>query len=187
MISFAIFIGCLVFYHLSEFSLTAYYNREELCFDSLLLSKDYLIAMSVAITEYMIELYFFPWLKEYHTLSMIGFILVIIGEGLRKVSMIQAKQSFTHNIQHHKRKEHTLVTSGLYHYIRHPGYLGWFIWSISTQILLMNPISFVAFAVVSWMFFADRIPYEERLLLRFFGDEYEEYRKRTPTWIPFIR
>lgn len=33
-------------------------------------------------------------------------------------------------------------------YIRHPGYLGWFVWAIAGQLLLANPLCAVAFAYV---------------------------------------
>lgn len=33
-------------------------------------------------------------------------------------------------------------------YIRHPGYLGWFVWAVAGQLLLANPITTVAFAYV---------------------------------------
>jgi hypothetical protein len=32
--------------------------------------------------------------------------------------------------------------------MRHPGYVGWFIWSVATQILLLNPVCVCVFAVV---------------------------------------
>lgn len=37
-----------------------------------------------------------------------------------------------------------------------------------------------------WRFFSKRIEGEEELLVRFFGDEYVQYRKRTRVGIPFI-
>ena len=33
-------------------------------------------------------------------------------------------------------------------YIRHPGYLGWFVWAVAGQLLLANPVCAVAFAYV---------------------------------------
>lgn len=33
-------------------------------------------------------------------------------------------------------------------HIRHPGYLGWFIWAVGTQFLLVNPVSIAVFAYV---------------------------------------
>jgi uncharacterized membrane protein len=33
-----------------------------------------------------------------------------------------------------------------YRYVRHPGYLGWFIWAVGTQVLLANPVCTLLFA-----------------------------------------
>ena len=33
----------------------------------------------------------------------------------------------------------------------------------------------------------DRIEYEENKLIEFFGDEYKEFRAKTPTYIPLIK
>lgn len=38
----------------------------------------------------------------------------------------------------------------------------------------------------AWKFFKERIGYEERLLLRFFGQQYVDYARKTPTWLPGI-
>jgi protein-S-isoprenylcysteine O-methyltransferase len=40
--------------------------------------------------------------------------------------------------------------------------------------------------VASWTFFKDRIPYEETLLLSFYGDDYRQYAQRTVIGIPFV-
>lgn len=52
--------------------------------------------------------------------------------------------------------------------------------------MLSNPISIVGFAFASYMFFRERIPLEEQLLVEFFGDAYIEYALKTPIWIPGI-
>ncbi|KAG5560872.1 hypothetical protein RHGRI_004032 [Rhododendron griersonianum] len=84
-------------------------------------------------------------------------------------------------------EHHKLVTSGVYSFVRHPGYCGFFIWSIGTKIMMCNPISTVAFAVVVWTFFVRRIPYEEYFLRQFFGSEYDEYACRLPSEVPFVK
>lgn len=33
-------------------------------------------------------------------------------------------------------------------YVRHPGYLGWYLWCIGGQLLLVNPLCAAAFALV---------------------------------------
>lgn len=144
--------------------------------------------MGSCILEYFVELYFFPSLKNTHTyLFYVGLTWTLVGEFLRKLAMITAKQSFTHQIQYAKRREHALVKHGIYAYVRHPGYLGWFLWSTGTQVLLANPVNFVLFTAWSWYFFYDRIPGEEEALIKMFGDEYKQYRSNTPTYIPFIK
>eukprot|EP00299_Pterocystis_sp_00344_P015315 c7640_g1_i6.p2 GENE.c7640_g1_i6~~c7640_g1_i6.p2 ORF type:complete len:103 (-),score=10.52 c7640_g1_i6:15-323(-) len=100
--------------------------------------------------------------------------------------MIQAGIAFTHDIKYHRRAGHNLVSTGFYKYVRHPGYFGWFVWANSTQIMLANPISLLLFLMVSWYFFFDRIPYEERQLESMFGEEYRAYKRRTVSGIPFV-
>ena len=90
-------------------------------------------------------------------------------------------------IRTRKHSHHKLVTTGLYALCRHPSYVGWFMWSVGTQVLLSNPVCFVGFNFAAWAFFANRIPGEEALLLSFFGNSYAEYQKRVPLGIPFIR
>ena len=69
---------------------------------------------------------------------------------------------------------------------RHPSYFGWFWFSIGTQILLGNPFCVVAYAIASWKFFKDRIPFEESALAHMYGKKYEAYREKTIVGIPFI-
>lgn len=71
-------------------------------------------------------------------------------------------------------------------FIRHPGYAGWFLWAVGTQVMLANPVCTVAFTCVVWSFFKSRITAEEWYLVRFFGNAYIQYRQQTATFIPFI-
>ena len=110
------------------------------------------------------------------------------GDGIRKSAILQAGQNFTHIIRvGRKRNDHELIVTGLYRVCRHPSYVGWFVWSTGTQVLLCNPICLVIFPALTWTFFADRIPFEERALIEFFGSSYIEYQKRTPIGIPFVK
>jgi protein-S-isoprenylcysteine O-methyltransferase len=112
--------------------------------------------------------------------------MCVFGEWLRKSAMCTAGAAFTHLIQTRRRATHVLVTEGAYAYARHPGYLGWFIWALGTQLVLGNVASVAAFAVVTWVYFKRRITYEERHLRNMFS-EYDAYAKRVRTWIPGIK
>lgn len=74
-------------------------------------------------------------MKQITWLSTVGLLMVIFGDCLRKAAMLTAGSNFNHIVQNEKSDTHTLVTSGVYGWFRHPSYVGWFYWSIGTQVL----------------------------------------------------
>ncbi|PON54680.1 Protein-S-isoprenylcysteine O-methyltransferase [Trema orientale] len=177
----------IVFFHGSEYLLAvAFHGRPNVTLASLLISKHYLFAMIFSLLEYVVEVLLLPELKEHWWISYLGLALVIIGEIVRKLAIITAGIAFTHLIRTHRDERHELVTHGIYRYMRHPGYSGFFIWSVGTQIMLCNPFSTIGFAIVVWRFFYQRIPYEEFFLRGFFGARYDEYAKRVSSGVPFV-
>jgi hypothetical protein len=44
----------------------------------------------------------------------------------------------------------------------------------------------VAYAAAAIHFFRERVPYEEKLLLDFFHEDYEAYQRQVPIGIPFV-
>lgn len=181
-------IFALTFFHLSEYVLAAgIHGKSKVSLSSLLISSSYLLAMGFSFIEYVVEIYFFPGLKEYWWISNMGLAMVVIGEVMRKLAILTAGQAFTHLIRTRHQENHNLVTHGVYSYVRHPSYCGFFIWSVGTQIMLCNPVSTIAFAIVVWRFFSQRIPYEEYFLRRFFGSQYEDYARRVSSGVPFVK
>jgi protein-S-isoprenylcysteine O-methyltransferase len=83
--------------------------------------------------------------------------MIAVGQVVRSAAMIEAGTNFNHIVQHRKTIEHQLVTSGVYHYLRHPSYFGFFWWGLGTQLVLGNMLCFVGYAVILWMFFSRRI------------------------------
>lgn len=178
----------IFFFHLSEYILArAFHGSSNVTLRSLLISKNYFIAMIFSVFEYLLEISLFPSLKEYWWISNTGLAMVVIGEIIRKTAIITAGRSFTHLIKIRREEHHKLVTHGVYRFVRHPSYTGFLIWSIGTQIMLVNPFCSVAFAVVVWHFFSGRIPYEEYYLRQFFGADYDDYARRVPSGVPFVK
>ena len=195
--SWYFYVAILAFFHLGEYTLTAWYQPHRVNVDSFLLnhSRPYHIAVSIAILEYWLERTYgtnMLWLSLIKTSATsytfyIGCILVSIGQLCRILAMSTAGSNFSHLIVDTKDPSHQLVTHGIYSILRHPAYTGWFYWSIGTQCILGNPICIIIYTIVSWKFFADRIPYEEYTLLQFFQWNYVEYAKKTYILIPFIQ
>jgi len=78
----------------------------------------------------------------------------------------------------------TLQTSGPYRWVRHPLYFGWVLAVFATPHLTGDRL---AFAVFSTLYLVAAVPWEERSLVRAFGDDYVRYQ-RDVRWriIPFI-
>lgn len=188
-LAFRVFLAFLAHFHLSEFALTFMFNPRELGVRSFLVSKPYVIAMSAASVEFAVEC---AWFSDYKRACVArwfypGVFTCVFGEWLRKRAMFDAKGAFTHVVQTRRRPTHALCVDGAYRYVRHPGYLGWFIWVLGTQVALGNALALVAFTVVTWRFFKQRIEAEERYLRDMFPGEYDAYARRTRTWIPGIK
>ncbi|RVW51434.1 Protein-S-isoprenylcysteine O-methyltransferase B [Vitis vinifera] len=104
-----------------------------------------------------------------------------------EIAILTASQAFTHMIRIHRDEQHKLVTYGVYRFCPSPRIL-WFSHLVSwNSDNALQSISTIAFAVVVWKFFADRIPYEEHFLRQFFGSQYVEYARHVPSGVPFIK
>jgi len=181
------FVLAVCAFHLAEFFVTAIWNPSVLGAQSFLVnhSKAYTMAMLFSCAEFMIRFVFFSS-RNSNFFSMLGLLLVVCGQFIRSLSMITCGESFNHHIQHQKKKSHKLVTDGVYQYLRHPSYFGFFYWSIGTQLLLGNYLSPIAYTIASWMFFNRRIPFEEQTLTKLFPKEYPIYMNKTWIGIPFM-
>jgi protein-S-isoprenylcysteine O-methyltransferase len=51
--------------------------------------------------------------------SCTGIVIVILGQALRSMAMIQASTNFSHLVAHNKVAGHRLVKEGVYAYARH--------------------------------------------------------------------
>lgn len=82
-------------------------------------------------------------------------------------------------------KTSTLVTTGIYHYIRHPLY--------SSLLLLAWGIFFKAptwpgalLALAATLFLVATAKADEAECIRFFGHSYDDYMKQTKMFVPFV-
>lgn len=181
-------IVSLIIYHTLDFVLHNRCHPQPISFNACLCSIEYVAAFAFALTEYCLEYFLCLWKRSTPLITIcyaVGLTGMVLGDGLRKLAMVQNAVGFTHKIATVRKEEHKLVSSGVYRLFRHPGYLGWFIWAVSTQVMLANPLSIMIYICISCRFFSERIAYEEETLLTLFGDEYLEYMKRTRCYIPF--
>jgi len=80
-----------------------------------------------------------------------------------------------------------LLTTGLYAYIRNPMFLGGFLFLLGLGVLLGSlslTFVFVPLLIVLYVFYVKAV--EEKEMEKKFGQEYLEYKKRVPMFIPRV-
>ncbi|MEJ2434763.1 MAG: protein-S-isoprenylcysteine O-methyltransferase [Pseudolabrys sp.] len=84
------------------------------------------------------------------------------------------------------RKEHALVTRGVYHHIRHPMYTSFFLLGAAQALLLANWLAGLAGIAGAAVLYGFRVAREERMMLERFGDDYRTYMARTKRIVPWV-
>lgn len=118
------------------------------------------------------------------TYFAIGMILVVAGLAIRMLSIFTLRQFFTYSVA--RVENHSLVETGLYRVIRHPGYLGQLMILLGVSTALSNWISILGMMLPVTIGFFYRMNVEERFMLEQLGEPYSNYRERTKRLIPMI-
>jgi protein-S-isoprenylcysteine O-methyltransferase Ste14 len=80
-----------------------------------------------------------------------------------------------------------LVVGGLYRRVRNPMYVA-VVSAVLGQALALGQPVLLAWAGVLWLVFAAFVrAYEEPMLARTYGEEYDEFRRAVPAWLPRLR
>lgn len=85
-----------------------------------------------------------------------------------------------------KRQKPTVIKKGVFDYVRHPVYLSEIL--LYPGLLMMSisiAASLVWLVAIGFLYYISR--YEEKALLAHFGEEYKQYMKEVPMWIPRLR
>ncbi len=115
--------------------------------------------------------------------DVLGFVIGLIGLSFCLYAQIKMGASWRVGID--EKVETELVTTGLYGFIRNPTYLGlfllnlgvWLVWPTWT-IFLLN--------VLFFLFLEIQVRCEEDYLSGVHGEQYNDYKKRTKRYVPFV-
>lgn len=118
---------------------------------------------------------FLPSLRRW---GLIDMSLLMVGSAIFLIAFI----SWMLNL----KKSGDLITTGIYRFLRHPQYLGIILLSLGLTIRSLRPISLIAWVTLltGYLILASL---EERSLIKFYGQKYEDYSKRAAFLIPFLR
>ncbi|MEK7633576.1 MAG: isoprenylcysteine carboxylmethyltransferase family protein [Patescibacteria group bacterium] len=117
--------------------------------------------------------------------QIIGFMLVILGfvEGI--VARKTLDDNWTNSNEYQIKKDHELITKGIYGYVRHPIY-GGILLMVPGVLLVTGSYTFVAGLIIMLLTFEAFARREEKILIKHFGKKYIQYMKTTKKFIPFI-
>ena len=80
-----------------------------------------------------------------------------------------------------------LVIGGEYRFVRNPMYVA-VVGAVLAQAMIFGSLSLLAYAAVLWAVMAAFVHwYEEPVLLKSYGEEYQRYRQAVPAWLPRLR
>ncbi|KAL8811027.1 MAG: hypothetical protein Q9200_002116 [Gallowayella weberi] len=172
------FLALLSVFHFLEFYITARCNPPAATLNAFLLTGNgyaYNLAHTLAFLECIFHnyttsryhperIFLYPFAAflpdEAGTRAawmMLGLAMLLVGQGIRTLAMAQAGTNFNHLVQSKKKQGHVLVTDGIYGWLRHPSYFGFFWWGVGTQVVMGNVVCLAGYAVVLWRFFSHRI------------------------------
>lgn len=117
--------------------------------------------------------------------QIIGFVLVILGFSQAIAARKKLADNWTEAYEYQIKKNHELITEGIYKYARHPIYGALLIMPSGALIVSGSYTFIVCFIFILFVIeiFARR---EEKLLTKHFGKKYTEYMKTTKKFTPFI-
>jgi len=121
---------------------------------------------------------------DWNTFFIVGMALFVIGFIIRVHSLLTLNQYFTYSVA--KVENHKIIETGLYKFIRHPGYLGQLIIFIGLSISLSNWLSILAMTIPVVIGYGYRIKVEDGFMRDQLGTDYLDYQKRTKRIIPMI-
>jgi len=113
----------------------------------------------------------------------LGLALLILGAVGRVGPMFLLGDRFTWPLA--TQREHPLLTTGFYRWVRHPSYAGALVGAVGWVLLFRSGLGLILVALL-FPFFNPVIQAEEALLLAEFGADYRAYQRRTWRLVPWL-
>ena len=132
----------------------------------------------------LMALVVFPpsFLKE--IVDVLGWSVLLVGLAIITAGSVSLGDNLT-PLPKPRESGHSLVTDGMYKYVRHPMYGGVILGSLGLGLATGDETRL--FLVVLLFFALDKkASYEEGFLVEKYGNEYEEYRKKAKKLLPWI-
>jgi len=142
----------------------------------------FLVVLAFKENQILIESYFPLWNEAY--VSVTGILLIMIGGIVTVIGRAQISRFGSGILQ--IEDDHSLITTGIYEYIRHPIYAGGLLGIMGIYMAFRSLLTLTVVTILYFFIMRHRISFEEEMLLEEFGDEYKNYMKKTKKLIPYF-
>jgi protein-S-isoprenylcysteine O-methyltransferase Ste14 len=136
-------------------------------------------AIAVALALPLASIPYDPWL----TVAP-GSTLVVLGIALRQWASRTLGSFFTQSVT--IRRDHRVVSSGPYRFVRHPGYSAMLVSMVGLGLTLGNALSTALLALGFFAAHIPRIKLEESVLEGGLGEEYRQFERTRKRLIPGV-
>jgi protein-S-isoprenylcysteine O-methyltransferase len=146
------------------------------------------IIWSVYITQLFVLIeaaYFrFPACVSWSPHTTVALVLMVSGLAIRTWAVFTLGKYFTWHIS--TQENQSIIRTGPYSFVRHPGYFGAFLTYTGTALFLKAWFSFILSFSILLFAFLRRIHHEEKELRRNLGNEYDSYCRSVKGFIPGV-
>jgi protein-S-isoprenylcysteine O-methyltransferase Ste14 len=87
---------------------------------------------------------------------------------------------------HKGKSEGKLVTTGIYKYVRHPQYVGFLLITLGLNVMWLTIITLIMWPVLAVLYWR-LAKKEDKDMEEQFGEEFQEYKRQVPSFIPRLR
>jgi protein-S-isoprenylcysteine O-methyltransferase Ste14 len=140
-------------------------------------------SLSVVFAEiewaYLPNLLPVPYIPEF-----VGLVMILAGLGIRLWAIFTLGKHFTATAR--LNKEHELIQTGPYAFVRHPSYTGAFLCIVGVSVFLNAVGAAIISVILMLTAYYVRIKSEEAMLVSFFGERYTIYASKRKKLIPYI-
>ncbi|HEX2998517.1 MAG TPA: isoprenylcysteine carboxylmethyltransferase family protein [Oculatellaceae cyanobacterium] len=131
-----------------------------------------------------LEYLYFAWLPSIFWLQVVGLTFVVVGVVLNVWARLFIRSMYSGHLE--VLSGHRLISSGPYHYVRHPSYAGFLLTALGIAVGYGSAIGMIAVPLLLLPGLAYRIRIEESLLQDHFGEEFRAYARQVRKLIPGI-
>lgn len=176
-------LACIVMLSFANPEIKLAESKENASSDKYTLTLIFLMGY-IALVAPVIEWGYFKTDTGWNFWVAAGVFLTMLGLLLRIYAIHVLGRHFTGVVR--QVEGHHLVKFGPYSHIRHPSYTGSIITFVGCAVVLEAWNGLIISTISMLIAYYLRIRAEEKLLLKIFGGQYQEYQQKTWKMIPFV-